>query len=224
MGHPVRPKPGAPLFGLAPCGVLPATRVATSAVRSYRTISPLPAFAGGIFSVPLSFESPRPGVTRRTALRSSDFPPAFAPFGATVGQPTRGSPHEPTSLIGLSAVAPQSGAKAGDRLTGCEQLIVLSKPAQLELRTSSPGRREGHQIRAGGWRGVAADRQEPSGQCQRRAREEPPISRRCPERSGTAPASCTSCCEACRSLRRSLKCSSRSPATWRPGTRAPHCP
>jgi hypothetical protein len=30
---------------------------------------------GGIFSVPLSFESPRPGVTRRTALWSSDFPP-----------------------------------------------------------------------------------------------------------------------------------------------------
>ena len=32
----------ASLFGLAPCGVLPATRVATSAVRSYRTFSPLP--------------------------------------------------------------------------------------------------------------------------------------------------------------------------------------
>ncbi len=30
---------------------------------------------GGIFSVPLSFGLPRPGVTRRTALRSSDFPP-----------------------------------------------------------------------------------------------------------------------------------------------------
>src|SRR5262245_47773739 len=28
-----------------------------------------------MFSVPLSFELPRPGVTRPTALRSSDFPP-----------------------------------------------------------------------------------------------------------------------------------------------------
>ena len=40
----------------------------------------------GIFSVPLSFELPRPGVTRRTALRSSDFPPsayALAGFGET---------------------------------------------------------------------------------------------------------------------------------------------
>jgi hypothetical protein len=33
------------LFGLAPCGVLPATRVTTGAVRSYRTFSPLPASA-----------------------------------------------------------------------------------------------------------------------------------------------------------------------------------
>src|SRR6188474_3910242 len=35
----------ATLFGLAPCGVLPATGVTVGAVRSYRTFSPLPAFA-----------------------------------------------------------------------------------------------------------------------------------------------------------------------------------
>src|SRR5689334_619594 len=35
---------------------------------------------GGMFSVPLSFELPRPGVTRRTALRSSDFPPFDSPL------------------------------------------------------------------------------------------------------------------------------------------------
>ena len=34
----------ATLFGLAPCGVLPATDVAAGAVRSYRTFSPLLAF------------------------------------------------------------------------------------------------------------------------------------------------------------------------------------
>src|SRR5215211_104415 len=47
----------APLFGLAPCGVLPATDVATGAVRSYRTFSPLLArlstSVSGMFSVPL---------------------------------------------------------------------------------------------------------------------------------------------------------------------------
>jgi len=33
----------ASLFGLAPDGVYPATAVTSSAVRSYRTFSPLPA-------------------------------------------------------------------------------------------------------------------------------------------------------------------------------------
>src|SRR5438045_9783836 len=41
----------------------------------------LPCGVSCLFSVPLSFGLPRPGVTRRTALRSSDFPLAFAPFG-----------------------------------------------------------------------------------------------------------------------------------------------
>src|ERR1700730_10554051 len=50
----VRPKaPRASLFGLAPGGVCRAVDVATRAVRSYRTISPLPAplarHLGGIF-------------------------------------------------------------------------------------------------------------------------------------------------------------------------------
>ena len=40
-------KPLAPLFGLAPGGVYPAADVAAGAVRSYRTISPLPTRRGG---------------------------------------------------------------------------------------------------------------------------------------------------------------------------------
>src|SRR5262249_44465793 len=44
------------LFGLAPRGVFPAGRIAPVAVRSYRTISPLPRERGGIFSVALSVE------------------------------------------------------------------------------------------------------------------------------------------------------------------------
>ncbi len=46
------------LFGLAPCGVYPAPPVAVRAVRSYRTFSPLPAYAGGIFSVALAVSGP----------------------------------------------------------------------------------------------------------------------------------------------------------------------
>ena len=57
------------LFGLAPGGVYLAVSVTGNAVRSYRTLSPLPAFApfgaaGGLLSVALSLGSPPPGVTR----------------------------------------------------------------------------------------------------------------------------------------------------------------
>lgn len=41
--HTRQPKLSVPLFGLAPGGVYPATDVTTSAVRSYRTFSPLPS-------------------------------------------------------------------------------------------------------------------------------------------------------------------------------------
>ena len=63
------------LFGLAPSGVYPAVSVTRNAVRSYRTFSPLPAKAGGLFSVALSVGLRRPGVTRHFALWSPDFPP-----------------------------------------------------------------------------------------------------------------------------------------------------
>ena len=55
-----------PLFGLAPGGVYPAAPVARGAVRSYRTVSPLPActHVGGLFSVALSLGSPPPAVSR----------------------------------------------------------------------------------------------------------------------------------------------------------------
>ena len=52
------------LFGLAPGGVYPAIGVTADAVRSYRTLSPLPNKLGGLLSVALSLESPPPGVTR----------------------------------------------------------------------------------------------------------------------------------------------------------------
>ena len=92
------------LFGLAPCGVYPAPALTDGAVRSYRTISPLPrrglavqANLSGLSGMPcyvasdmagvaeaVSFlwhwpstglEARVPDVIRHTALRSSDFPP-----------------------------------------------------------------------------------------------------------------------------------------------------
>ena len=56
------------LFGFAPGGVYPAVPVARDAVRSYRTLSPLPPFAeasgGGLLSVALSLGSRPPDVIR----------------------------------------------------------------------------------------------------------------------------------------------------------------
>src|SRR4029450_12222293 len=67
--------------------VLPRARGALTAPFHHCPPPPLRASArqalrpavGCVFSVPLSFGLPRPGVTRRTALRSSDFPRAYAP-------------------------------------------------------------------------------------------------------------------------------------------------
>ena len=62
-----------PLFDLAPGGVYLADAVTGGAVRSYRTLSPLPPGPGlstknpgfgGLLSVALSLGSPPPGVTR----------------------------------------------------------------------------------------------------------------------------------------------------------------
>ena len=54
----------ASLFDLASSGVYPATPVTSCAVRSYRTISPLPIIVtGGIFSVALVVGSRLLGIT-----------------------------------------------------------------------------------------------------------------------------------------------------------------
>jgi hypothetical protein len=71
-----------PLFGLAPHGVCPASLIAQTAVRFYRTFSPLPErlpanqryiFCGTFRNGP--FKSQSPAVSRHAALRRPDFPP-----------------------------------------------------------------------------------------------------------------------------------------------------
>jgi len=68
------------LLGLAGGGVYPADDVTIIAVRSYRTISPLPVprligAIGCVVSVALSLGSPRVAVSHHRALSCSDFPP-----------------------------------------------------------------------------------------------------------------------------------------------------
>ena len=138
-GEPARLVPGASLFGLAPCGVLPATDLTTGAVRSYRTFSPLPTsalratvgkprevrtFTGSTHRSARSARrravyflchcpSGRPDRALPGALPCGvrTFLPPSRPSGATVGKPLSGLPSEATER-----------AKAGGRLACCELL------------------------------------------------------------------------------------------------------
>ena len=64
---------GPPLFGLAPCGVCPATAIAGGAVRSYRTFSPLPCPTTATHSMltkAASVACPDPALTERAFSRT----------------------------------------------------------------------------------------------------------------------------------------------------------
>ncbi len=114
------------LFGLAPDGVYPATSVAGSAVRSYRTFSPLPALArlGGIFSVALSVGSRLPAVSRRLALWSPDFPPRIAPQRSP--GPLRGE------LYSFFRSCPSD--RVASAILQCEGRGTLSRPVRERRR------------------------------------------------------------------------------------------
>jgi len=96
------------LFGLAPGGACRAISVARNAVRSYRTLSPLPrACRGGLLSVALSLGSPPPGVTR----------------------------HPVSMEPGLSSTARPGPAMAAIRPAGTSNLASL--PAMVKIRCQS---------------------------------------------------------------------------------------
>ena len=68
------------LFGLAPRGVYPASRISPAAVRSYRTFSPLPGANPGRYVFCGTFRETRferipPAINRHAALWRPDFPP-----------------------------------------------------------------------------------------------------------------------------------------------------
>ena len=87
-----------PLFGLAPGGVCRAVLVTKNAVRSYRTLSPLPSLAeameGGLLSVALSLGSPPPEVIRhRASMEPGLSSPSYAIHegGAAIRPADRGN-------------------------------------------------------------------------------------------------------------------------------------
>ena len=90
------------LFGLAPRGVCPASRIARAAVRSYRTFSPLPRQRRYIFCGTFRenrFERIPPAVSRHAALWRPDFPPLVS--GATTRPASQSHYDTPRGLMRL---------------------------------------------------------------------------------------------------------------------------
>jgi len=127
-----------PLFGLAPGGVYPAARVTTCAVRSYRTISPLPGQSlGGIFSVALSVGSRPPGVTWRLCPWSPDFPPNRGRFSDCLADSRRtGYAVIRCAQVGRPHCATGRSAAQSGRAPGLARVhdSALNKPAALQRR------------------------------------------------------------------------------------------
>ena len=120
------PHSGASLFGLAPCGVLPATDLTAGAVRSYRTFSPLPASALRPFGALRGYGVAGPrlrGLPRRSTTKHEGEGRRYI-FCATVLQValTGRYPAHCPAEFGLSSHAFAQGEKAGDRLACCELL------------------------------------------------------------------------------------------------------
>jgi len=100
----------APLFGLAPHGVCPASRIAAAAVRSYRTFSPLPdgfppggiVFCGTFRKA--RFERAPPAVSRHVVLWRPDFPLARLGFPAQASGCPSG---RPAFIIGVGTTQRQ---------------------------------------------------------------------------------------------------------------------
>ena len=93
----------ATLFGLAPCGVLPATDVTAGAVRSYRTFSPLPQLPRAVY-----FLCHCPSNCSARAL------PGALPFGVRTFLP----------LPPLAEPLGPARSETGDRLVGCDATII----------------------------------------------------------------------------------------------------
>ena len=113
------------LLGLAPGGVYRAADVAADAVRSCRTLSPLPAGwpkptpAGGLLSVALSLGSPPPGVTRHRVPVEPGLSSPASPAGAAI------RPSAPRTYL-----IPRSPARKAATASARPMLAPSSTPSQ----------------------------------------------------------------------------------------------
>jgi hypothetical protein len=136
-----------PYLTLLHVGFAVPPTVAGGAVRSYRTLSPLPDVPrvsppanapGGLLSVALSVASPRLAVSEHAARRSSDFPPR-APVGRAL--PTR------------AATAWSSPAPADHNNLDAMELPAAPPGGRGYASAPPPARRRSSPVSASGWLG-----------------------------------------------------------------------
>ena len=113
------------LFGFAPGGACHAADVAARAVRSYRTLSPLPSRlmalrprSGGLLSVALSLGSPPPDVIRRRIRMEPGLSSAFQrrPSGRLADERIGGRSPDGQAQSDFGRIWPIAGRGTNDRL------------------------------------------------------------------------------------------------------------
>ena len=151
-----------PLFDLAPGGVCPAAAIAGGAVRSYRTLSPLPRLAGGAVCSLWHFPwgRPRRGLPGTVFPWSPDFPPAAG------GRPSVRLIPSPSLALAARRVNARGWQCPGLQLRGCplwrrvsascprraRRILPPSPARRFTLRRAAPV--EDVAVPSGGERGV----------------------------------------------------------------------
>ncbi len=138
--EPKRVRAGS-LFGIAPGGACRAGPVASPAVSSCLTVSPLPRMRGRLFSVALSLGFPRPGVTRHRRSVES---------GLSSKPSSRGHPAIRSALHTCIVPAEQSsraacaartgGAQETSCLKGCGRVsgrVIPGAAGHMRLQTGN---------------------------------------------------------------------------------------
>src|SRR4029077_15251018 len=117
------------LFGLAPCGVLPAADVATGAGGPFRPFLPFPAFAFGY-----SATSPRPAAPKREARRRAVYFLCHCPSGC----PDRGLPGALPNGVRTFLPLPSPLPALASRSSVGETTVVWSAATERRDRITQP--------------------------------------------------------------------------------------
>ena len=125
------------LFGLAPCGVYPASGVTVGAVRSYRTISPLPRHRA---RSPNKLRRTGPGSPSKTrGSRGGIFSVALAVREPSSSRPGRYPAHCPAEF-GLSSPGSRASSHR-QRPPGPPAIPILPRNGLARRRASQPALR-----------------------------------------------------------------------------------